>query len=47
MRPVTMLIVAAMVVAISVAVFFAAGGHFVLFALPLICALPILGRRRR
>ncbi len=47
MRPLTMLIVAAAAVAISVAIWYATGGHFVFFALPLLFGLPLLGRRRR
>lgn len=47
MRPVTMLIVAAIAVAVSVAVYYATGGHLVFFALPLLFGLPLLGRRRR
>lgn len=47
MRPATILIVAAAAVSISVAVYFATGGHFVFFALPLLFVLPMLGRRRR
>lgn len=47
MRPLTMLMVAAAAVAISVAIWYATGGHFVFFALPLLFGLPLLGRRRR
>lgn len=47
MRPVTFLIIAALAVGISVAVYLATGGHFVFFALPLVFALPHLARRRR
>lgn len=47
MRPTTMLLVAAIAIAVSVAVYFATGGHFVFFALPLLFGLPLLGRRRR
>lgn len=47
MRLLTMLIVAAAAVAISVAIWYATGGHFVFFALPLLFGLPLLGRRRR
>lgn len=47
MRPLTMLIVAAAAVAISVAIWYATGGHFVFFALPLLFGLPLLRRRRR
>ncbi|HYC74412.1 hypothetical protein [Brevundimonas sp.] len=46
MRPGVMLIVVVVAVAVSVAVYFATGGHFVFFALPLLFALPWLGRRR-
>jgi len=42
-----MLIVAGVAVAVSVAVWYATGGHFVFFALPLLLALPFLGRRDR
>lgn len=47
MRPMTMLIVAAVAIAISVAIWYATGGNFVFFALPLLFGLPLLGRRRR
>ena len=47
MRPMTMLLVALAAVAISVGVYFATGGHFVFFFLPLLFALPMFGRRRR
>lgn len=47
MRPMTMLFVAAVAIAISVAIWYATGGHFVFFALPLLFGLPFLGRRRR
>jgi hypothetical protein len=47
MRPLTMLIVAAIALVVSVAVWYATGGHFVFFALPLLFGLPLLGRRRR
>ena len=47
MRPLTILIVAAVAIAVSVAIWFATGGHFVFFALPLLFGLPLLGRRRR
>lgn len=47
MRATTMLIVAVIAIAISVAVYFATGGHLVFFALPLLFGLPLLGRRRR
>jgi len=47
MRPITMLMVTAAAVAISVAVYLATGGHIVFFALSLLFALPMLGRRRR
>lgn len=42
-----MLIVAAVAIAISVAIYLATGGHFIFFALPLLFALPMLGGRRR
>ncbi len=41
-----MLIVALGAVALSVAIYFATGGHFVFFFLPLLFGLPLLGRRR-
>ena len=46
MRPVTMLLVAAAAIAVSIAVYSATGGHFIFFALPLLFGLPFLGRRR-
>lgn len=47
MRPTTMLVVAVIAVAVSVAIYYATGGHFVFFALLLLFGLPLLGRRRR
>lgn len=47
MRPLTLLLVAAVAVAISVAIYMATGGHFVFFALPLLFGLPLLSRRRK
>ena len=47
MRLQTMLLVAAAAVAVSVGIYYATGGHFVFFALPLLFALPLVGRRRR
>ena len=47
MRLGTMLIVALAAIGVSVAVYLATGGHFVFFALPLLFALPLMGRRRR
>lgn len=47
MRLQTMLLVAPAAVAVSVAIYYATGGHFVFFALPLLFALPLAGRRRR
>ena len=47
MRPTTMLIVAAVAIAVSVAIWYATGGHFAFFALPLLFGLPLLGHRRR
>jgi hypothetical protein len=41
-----MLLVVLAAVAVSVAVYFATGGHFVFFFLPLLFGLPLLGRRR-
>ena len=46
MRPGTMIIVAIAAVAVSVALYYATGGHFVFFFLPLLFGLPFLGRRR-
>jgi hypothetical protein len=46
MRPLTMLLVVAAAIAISVAVYFATGGAFVFFFLPLLFGLPFLARRR-
>ncbi|HYC69379.1 hypothetical protein [Brevundimonas sp.] len=47
MRLGTMAIIVVAAVALSVAVYYATGGHFVFFALPLLFGLPLLGRRRR
>ena len=47
MRLRTMLLVIAAAVAVSVAIYYATGGHFVFFALPLLFALPLVGRGRR
>jgi hypothetical protein len=46
MRAPVMLLVVLAAVAVSVAVYFATGGHFVFFFLPLLFGLPLLGRRR-
>jgi hypothetical protein len=46
-RPLTLLLVVAAAIAISVAVYYATGGTFVFFFLPLLFGLPLLGRRRR
>ena len=46
MRPGVMLIVVVVAIAVSAAVYFATGGRFVFFALPLLFVLPLLGRRR-
>jgi hypothetical protein len=46
MRPLLMLLVAAAAVLVSIGVWFATGGHFVFFSLPLLFGLPLLGRRR-
>ncbi|HEY0600165.1 hypothetical protein [Brevundimonas sp.] len=46
MRPGTMIIVALAAVAVSVALYYATGGHFVFFFLPLLFGLPFLGHRR-
>ncbi len=46
MRALTMLVVALVAVLVSVAVWYATGGHFIFFFLPLLFGLPLLGRRR-
>jgi hypothetical protein len=47
MRITTMLVVAMIAVAVSIAIYSATGGHLVFFFLPLLFALPFAGRRRR
>lgn len=47
MRVGVMAMVVVAAVAVSLAVYYATGGHFVFFALPLLFALPLFGRRRR
>ena len=47
MRLRTMLLVVIAAVAVCVAIYYATGGHFVFFALPLLFAFPLLGRRGR
>ncbi len=47
MRAGTILLVVVAAVAVSFAVYFATGGRFAFFALPLLFALPFIGRRRR
>lgn len=46
MRPLTMFAVAVVALLISVGVWYATGGHFAFFFLPLLVCLPVLGRRR-
>ena len=46
MRLGTIAIIVAAAVAITIAIYFATGGHFVFFALPLLFALPLFRRRR-
>lgn len=46
MRPLTMLGAAVVALLISVGVWYATGGHFAFFFLPLLFGLPLLGRRR-
>ena len=43
--PLNLLIIIA-AIAISVGVYYASGGRFIFFALPLLFGLPLLGRRR-
>jgi hypothetical protein len=47
MRLGTMLIVVAVAIGVSVAIYLATGGHFVFLALPLLFGLPLMSRRRR
>jgi len=44
--PLNLIIILA-AIAISVAIYFATGGRFIFFALPLLFGLPFLGRGRR
>jgi hypothetical protein len=41
------LIIILAAIAVSVAIYFATGGRFIFFALPLLLGLPLLGRGRR
>lgn len=43
--PVNLLIIIA-AIALSVVIYYASGGRFIFFALPLLFGLPLLGRRR-
>lgn len=47
MRPATMLLVVLAAVAVSVGIYYATGGAFVFFFLPLLFGLPFLRRRSR
>jgi len=42
-----MLLITAGAIAVAVAIYFASGGRFVFFTLPLLFGLPLLGRGRR
>jgi hypothetical protein len=47
MRLQTMLLATVAALMVCVAIYYLTGGRFVFFALPLVFALPLLGRRRR